>query len=619
MRGLAILLVVACHINLPFAAGGYVGVDIFFVLSGFLITRQLLAQHRACGTVSLTDFYARRVRRLLPALVLVVVATLGAGVFLLLPDEQVALGKSAAAAMLFAANIHFWSSGGGYFEPASALIPLQHLWTLGVEEQFYILWPLAVAGIAGVSRRHGRGFTMALGVFLITILVLSLGLSAGLGGSRAAFFLIPARAWELAAGCLLALAPPFRRQMWWLAPLGGLTVAVSVLAFDAGTPFPSFHAILPVLGATMLIAGGTADPRGLVCRALSGRWIVGLGRVSYGWYLWHWPLLAFARIQWGGGPLARDAGLVLLALLLAVAMHRWVEMPVRTRRTPGFRSIWGSIGSGVALLGVGLSLSAALWAWGARPYPSGSLMAQYKAARGGAVRDFPFCGGAAPCGSGARRGSAAILLWGDSHAAQLGRALDIAGRQAGVRVLTRTAGYCPPGGSPAGVGTGDKHWIACASFNARVRGTLPELRRSHNLRMILFAGGWDAGQAGWDRQLAAEVDAARKLGLSVILARDVPLHGRGVLRCAVRYGAEACTESRDRIDARALAADRAIDAIAARRPGVMIWSPRDTLCGRADCPAAINGQLLYRNQGHLTLAGSERLAPALLAVLNAGR
>ncbi|MGQ2929231.1 MAG: acyltransferase family protein [Sphingopyxis sp.] len=617
LRGIAILAVVACHINLPFAAGGFVGVDIFFVISGFLITRLLADEYDAHGRIGLADFYARRVRRLLPPLVLVVAATLVAGFLWLLPDEQVALARSAIMALLFVANIHFWTVGTGYFEPASTLLPLQHLWTLGVEEQFYLLWPLAFVGTAALARRRNRPVLPALRLVLIAAVAASLALAIVQGPSRAAFFLLPARAWELGAGCLLAMAPPLSvARARWLAPLGVTAILLAILVYDAHTPFPSFRAALPVVGSVALIAAGAADPRGVVPRLLSQRWIAGLGKVSYGWSLWHWPLLAFVRIQWGGGiHVVRDTGLVLLALLLAIIMYHRVEMPIRERRVAGFGDTTRSLASGGALLVAGLALAAALWVWAARPSPAGSLMAQYRTARSGAVRDFPFCNGPAPCASGAPAGGPALLLWGDSHAAQLGHALDLAGRQAGIHILTRTEGGCAPGGSPLGVRRGDPRWMACAAFEHRVRAELAGLRGHRNLRTLLFAGGWDARQAGWERQLAADVDAARRLGLRVIIARDVPLHSRDVLRCTVRRGADSCAEPRAAIERRAAAVDRALDEIATQRPDVRLWSPLDRLCPHDRCPAAIDGRLLYRNQGHLTLDGSAYLAPALQPVI----
>lgn len=616
---MAILLVLACHIRVPFFSGGYVGVDIFFVISGFLITRQLLRERDGRGRIDVADFYARRIRRLFPALALVVAATLVAGFVLLLPDEQGPLAQSAVMSLLFAANIHFWQAGTGYFDPATVLMPLKHLWTLGVEEQFYVIWPLALSGLAALSRRHNWRDTTALAILLSIIFLSSLALSIALGASRAAFFLIPSRAWELAAGCLLALARPVDAgAARWFGPVGLAAIVAAVATFGPQTPFPSWRALLPVLGGVAIIAAGMTDPRAFVPRLLSTRWLVWLGTISYGWYLLHWPMLAFARILWGGEMhVVRDSALVLLPLALAAAMHRWVETPVRMRRVAGFRSNAATMTSGGVLLGAGLTLGAALWISAAQPSPPGSLLAQYREARRGAARDFPFCDGAAPCEFGAPRGNPALLLWGDSHAAQLSPALDVAGRQAGVRILVRTKGACSPGGSPAGVRAADPRWMACAAFLDRVRNELPLLQRREGVRGVLFAGGWDAAQAGWDRALAADIDLAHRRMLAVVIARDVPLHSKNFLRCAVRRGVAECAEPRARIIGRSAAVDKAIDAIVASRPDVRIWSPIDALCPGHHCPAAIEGRLLYRNQGHLTRAGASRLAPSLLPILPA--
>ncbi|MEP6916336.1 MAG: acyltransferase family protein, partial [Acidobacteriota bacterium] len=515
LRAVAVLLVVGRHIGVPWMPGGFTGVDIFFVISGYLITGLLVREQMDGGRIGLAAFYARRVRRLLPALGIVTAVTLVLGTAVLLPDEQVALARSALASLALAANVYIWMLHQDYFADPAALLPLHHLWTLAVEEQFYLLWPLALVLLARLAARlqvdHVRVTRIALAAFCLLSLALSIVLSRR--APIAAFLLLPTRAWELGAGGLLALAPalPVRRARL-LAQAGLVAIVLATVIFNASTPFPSFYALLPVLGTVALIAAGRAAPDGMVSGMLASRPLVGLGKISYGWYLWHWPLLTFARHLRGTEPaLPRDAALAALALALAAVMWRSVETPVRTFQVGAFRTSRGALAGGAAILLACGSLSVALQAWGSRPPPAGSILAQYRAARGGAVGDFPFCdGGRGPgrCEVGAAAGAPAILLWGDSHAAQLTEGLDRAALAAHLTIVARTMGGCSPGGFPsAPQGQGDRFWAGCAAFNEGVIGSIPSLQPEYGLRGVVIAGEWSDRWTGWDRQLAADVNA----------------------------------------------------------------------------------------------------------------
>jgi len=621
LRAVAVLLVVGRHVGVPWMAGGFTGVDIFFVISGYLITGLLVREQMETGRIDVAAFYARRARRLLPALGTVTAATLMLGGAVLLPDEQVALARSALASLVFAANIHFWTLHQGYFADPGALLPLQHLWTLAVDEQFYLLWPLALVLLARLSARlkvdRARVIGTALAAGVLVSLALSIVLSRRTPGG--AFLLLPTRAWELGAGCLLARVPAVpARLARLLAPLGLFAILLATLIFNASTPFPSYYALLPVLGAVALIADTGAAPAGVIRRTLASPPFVGLGKISYGWYLWHWPLLAFARNLRGTEPsLARDTALAALALALAAAMWRWIETPVRTLQVAAFRTSRGALVGGAAIVLACAGLSVALQAWGSRPPPAGSILAQYRAARGGAARDFPFCdglGGLRRCEAGTPAGAPSILLWGDSHAAHLTEGLARAALADRLSIVARTMGGCSPGGFPAAP-HGDSFWARCATFNGAVIGSLPSLQRESGLRGVVIAGEWSDSWPGWDRQLEADVDAIRRSGLRVALMRDVPLLPADFVTCAVRHGPDACALPRGEHERRVAITEAALTRIAAGGPDVRIWSPLDALCPEGRCPVVIDGRLLYRNRAHLTIDGSARLAPSLAPLL----
>jgi peptidoglycan/LPS O-acetylase OafA/YrhL len=334
LRAVAVLAVVLFHAGLPGDAGGYVGVDVFFVISGFLITGLLLREVAATGRVRFARFYGARARRLLPAAVLVLAAT-AAGAVLLLPPLQAraALGDAVASA-LYVGNYRFAAQGTDYLAADVPPSPFQHYWSLGVEEQFYLVWPallLVVAWLAG--RRLHAAAAAVLAVVAAGSVALSLYWTATL--PPWAFFALPSRAWQLAAGGLVALTAP-----WWrrvprgvsrvLGWVGMAAIVLACVRLGATTPYPGVAAFLPVLGAVLVVAAGCGPARGGVGTALSVPPLRAVGRLSYGWYLWHWPVLILAPAL-VGAPLGLPGRLVaaLVSALLAAVTLVAVENPVR--------------------------------------------------------------------------------------------------------------------------------------------------------------------------------------------------------------------------------------------------------------------------------------------------
>src|SRR3954454_905323 len=344
LRGVAVLLVALDHADVPGMGGGYVGVDVFFVISGFLITGWLLRRAFDSARVPFGDFYAARARRILPGAVLTLVATCAASVVYLNPVRALAVLHDALWAAFFAANVHFADVGADYFARDDPPSPIQHFWTLAVEEQFYLAWPLLLAAVLlvlRVGRRGGRVSRRGLAGVVAMGVAASLTWSIHLTASNptAAYFSTAARAWELGLGALIAIALPcilrvpaaLGAALSWLGLAGILGAAV---AFGPGTPFPGSAALLPVVGAGLVIAGGTTSG----CRAgaaliLGRRPLRAVGDVSYGFYLWHWPPLAIAA-QYAGHPLSMLQNLVLLALALALSSitYRVFENPLRHAR-----------------------------------------------------------------------------------------------------------------------------------------------------------------------------------------------------------------------------------------------------------------------------------------------
>jgi peptidoglycan/LPS O-acetylase OafA/YrhL len=312
LRAVAVLLVVVFHAFPPALPAGYLGVDVFFVISGFLITRIIAAEMEA-GTFTVRGFYARRVRRIFPALVLVLLATLAIGWLVLASAEYAALGRHVVGGATFSSNFVLWRDTG-YFQPEAEATPLLHLWSLAVEEQFYLVWPLV---LLFTGRRLGAVVAVAAASFAATLLVKD---------ASAAFYLPATRMWELAVGGALAMARP--RQIRGASLLGLVLLAIPVAA--SGERFDAFT-LLAVAGSALLIHAG---PQGAVNRLLSHRWLVAVGLISYPLYLWHWPLLSFLSMADAKVGVEVRLAAVAASFALAIATYRWLERPARRGGRP---------------------------------------------------------------------------------------------------------------------------------------------------------------------------------------------------------------------------------------------------------------------------------------------
>jgi len=348
IRGLAVLLVVFYHAGLP-TTGGFVGVDVFFVISGFVIGGGIL-KSLSGGQFSAAEFYRRRVRRLLPALSVMLSAVVLGSAFLGPERALEVTWKTALSATLLNAN-HFLFQAAGYFDSPAEFNPLLHTWSLSVEEQFYLFFPLLIFGIwRAAKRRNTSPFSMlANGIllisgasFLLTIAMMEFPGFLGVDTRALAFYSCFTRVWEFGVGALLAVYLPrlreLRANLDGLGFVGFAAILSAAALFTKETIFPGYAALLPVLGAAMLVVAGATSGRSNIRRVFETRWLVRVGDLSYAWYLWHWPAIVFARATWPNQPKA--VGLALAGSLVAAWLtEKWVETPIRQRPTETQRPI----------------------------------------------------------------------------------------------------------------------------------------------------------------------------------------------------------------------------------------------------------------------------------------
>ncbi|MDB4882317.1 MAG: acyltransferase 3, partial [Gemmatimonadetes bacterium] len=474
LRGVAILLVVLFHAGVPALAGGFVGVDVFFVLSGFFITGLLVRERETSGDVDLSAFYARRALRLLPALLLVLVATLFAVMTLYAPIDRVVIASSARAVALHAGNIEFARGAVDYFSAGES--PLLHTWSLAVEEQFYFVWPLLFVFVAFVheGRRSdalsATRFEKSLAAWLASLGLVSLAASFWITrvAQPWAFFGMPTRIWEFALGGLLAVVLKERTvedgtPSWRVVALqagGLLAIAVAVVLYDRATPYPGVAAMLPALATCALLVGGARAPSSIVSVSIGISPLRWLGRVSYAWYLWHWPLVGVGAVidpRIGvAGKLAWSAA----ALVLAWLTYRLVERPARAGGLSRIPIGW------VAPVSLVASVVAALVAHAAlrtaerqaaqpeqRPFAAARLDRMDHGCWANTVEEAKDS-----CELGDQHSATTIALLGDSHAEHWLGGLDRAGVEHGWKIIAMVKGGCPVADVPADAGARRARW-----------------------------------------------------------------------------------------------------------------------------------------------------------------
>ncbi|GGA66801.1 acyltransferase [Arenimonas soli] len=643
LRAVAVALVLVFHVWPSALPGGYVGVDVFFVISGFLITGLLLREVQERGRISITGFYAKRIKRLLPAATVVLMAV--ATCISLLPMVRwQETAYEIAASALYVEN--WWLAGLSvdYLAADSPPSPVTHFWSLSVEEQYYIIWPLLFAVAAVFSGWRSAGPRRVFIGLLVPIGLLSLAYSIYLTPRNPglAYFATTTRVWELALGGFVAVQ--FARtslgagKATLLGVAGLVAIVLAAFTFGHGTPFPGYHALLPTVGAALVIMAGQSHMSWSPLRLLNSGPFQYLGDISYSLYLWHWPVIVFyQQIS------QRDVTLIdgVVVLVVSTALAHQTKFLVEDRfRVPGFASSrrWmpfafagGCIG---LVLGSGAFVNAQYLARAGERAASdaseGALAITPSPA--GARSDNPVVYALGchvdqmspepiPCAIENPDGDMHVMIVGDSHAVQWVPALQVIAKSKGWRLSSHTKSACAFSEAVVLKARGGPVYESCREWSRNVTrdllATKPDLVLLSLSTTYLVEGVSDPSD-NFDALAAGIADAVRPLveaGIRVVAIRDTPRLGIDVAECMSRQGATQAGCSRN---ARPLLArPDPLDAAAVRVPAMARVDMNPAICPGTTCPPVIGGLLVWRDSHHLTATFARSLAPELESRLDA--
>lgn len=653
LRAIAIVAVVLYHAKVPGFGGGFAGVDIFFPISGYLIIGALASELSLHGKINWLEFFAHRARRLLPEAIVMMVVTLMLGYCILFPfDSSQVLAKSTVAATLWVSNIYFWRGQRlDYFNPYDELNPLLHTWSLGVEEQFYVTLPIVFVIFKALVGSKTKFFPTLFVVLSIYILGASL-LSATWGALHpdAAFYLLPTRGYEIAVGGLAALASPPRFSRDVRRLVSGMAFAGSICPFllaDRAIIWPSGWALIPAGGTAVLLwLNRVAGTDGIV-RALSSPPITQLGRASYSFYLWHFPLLALTHAyRYPERDVWTDLFVCGFALLIGVLSNTYLRESIRARwplTTEGDQRRWLALLIGVSA--VPLLMAATLFAMAETAVSHTPVLQQIKRTKNDIYTQGVDCQGQIAsrtphddaCVFGAKNGALRVYLWGDSHANQWVPAFAQTFESLAITGVERWLGGCPPISgytSPLFTGTFEKQ---CIDFNNR---TINEILGYRGRIAVVLGARWpiyfgerplsasyrsalfDHAQVSREKRIKGVGDLLDKTiealvvnHIPVLIMGSVPEFPTPIPDCVFRYQRDDCSVARameERLRANSLAA---MSQFSSEYPNVFLFDPMPLMCDSSLCRPTVGPIVLFHDDNHLSVQGARHFSPAIRSAL----
>jgi peptidoglycan/LPS O-acetylase OafA/YrhL len=647
LRAVAVGLVVLYHAGVPWLPGGYVGVDAFFVISGFLITTHLLESLDRDSRISFPRFYARRARRILPASLFVAAATLVAAYLFMSPLQMKSIVGDAIATALYGPNIRFANLGTDYLAETAPSV-FQHYWSLGVEEQFYLLWPAILALGFLITRSSRRGLFWLTAVLVVGSFAACLVVAET--SQPWAFFSPPTRAWELGVGGLVAfflrssLKDSTPRWVGWVG-LGGL-LAVSVWFSDV-TPFPAPYAAIPVVATALIIVGAAGGGRGSVASVLSVTPLVWVGKLSYSIYLVHWPLLVIPAAVLAGVtvlPPWATLSLGLASIPVAYLVYRFIEKPAMTTRVrvlgrPRYVLLAAVLGSVTVLVlanGIGYaSARAPLTSYtiadeftvealpvGNTTVPSNVKPTLRSASQSvsplygdGCHRQFESVDSSG-CTFGSNDDAPVVVLFGDSHAAQWFPALAPLAESGSIQLVTYTKSSCPSVAVPAIMNGAP--YTECEQWRGEVTDAIAAMK---DATVIVANYGGNIGTEAlpedvWFAGIEKTVSELAAQSKVYVLADTPDIGSTPALCLSVNLdSADRCSGDRDAV----LSSDiKSVELAATKSNGGTYVDTSDFICNNVTCPVVIDNLLVYRDAHHLTVEFSKALAPELTWLVGLG-
>lgn len=627
LRAVAVIAVILFHLDPAWLPGGYVGVDIFFVISGYLIS---LIIHREMenGTFSFAEFYARRMRRIVPALSVVILSTVLVLNFVFSPDDLIDLVNSAIYAQFFASNVYFaFVADTSYFSDDHNAQALLHLWSLAVEEQFYLFWPVLL--FVCLASRLSRW--LPIGLLGLSLLSFALGDVLYPLDPMVAYYMLPTRIGEFGIGALIALVQGRRALPDLLASRGvssalvlsgAAMIAWSCLVLTPESVFPGVNALLPTGGAGLIILGGIAAP--WPARLLAQPLLVGIGRISYSAYLWHWPIVVAIRYVEGEMDLVQKLLAFAATLILATITYHLIEQPFRRRRlgftaatlryaaAPGlvlilaYAGLKATDGHGVYALSPGFEERYELYLTGLNPNFKAAYVCQRSALSPQDVSD-PHCVTGSPA-----KGEPEILIWGDSKAAHLAGLLGKFGERTGTSIRNFAHSACAPVMEDPARFSAVRYAKSCARSSAVA---WPEVLKH---KKVFMAANWASylkhDEAAFEAALIETIEALKRRGIALALIGEVPTIPNYDRECYIIKLKVSFVDCK----ARARAPRDLISSINERiraiavRTGTPYFDFTDVLCDETTCSAEIGDRPIYFDPGHLSIDGSLQVGEAAL-------
>lgn len=615
LRAIAVLSVVLNHAGF-WPPSGFVGVDIFFVISGYLITSLIYKEWKRTNNVVLFDFYARRVRRLFAALVVVICATVVASVYALSPYGEIKHATySAAAAFLLSSNIFFNITTGGYFDSNSATYPLLHLWSLSVEEQFYLIWPIIVIFILRISPNR-----------IITILILATACSL-VGAEvliasypQAAFYQMPARFWELASGGVIAMLPPDRPRYSRHLALTGLVFIVVAISKPT-IHFPGLGAAPAVLGALMILYEIHAKSRlGLAGSILRSRPSVFIGLISYSLYLWHWPLLSLYRATHAGeSPFEVRVLLCLIAVGLAWITYEFVEKPLRrpdprtNNKSVVIVGFAASITLAVTVLTIGSSLDQPLppndlASVTERDWPSNRHDCHYRGDE--ALTVFP----KTSCNA-AHDKSINVVIWGDSMAFAWQPFAWFIGQLSAESVISYTRDSCPPI-IDYNNGKSKREESLCRDFNSLV------ISKINSVDTLIIGARWPLAietNGEFKEKFASTMNRISSGARRIVVLGPTPTLKDAVPQCIRTNNLDACSVERAKFESASSEIKAFLLSLTKKFDNIQFVDPTNFFCAGSTCPAIKDGYGLYWDSFHVSSTAAREFAKSFIGSGSSGK